>query len=167
MARAIYPGTFDPVTNGHVDIVERASHVVDHLTVGVVEGSLKRTLFNVDERIGMFSEAVAHLPNVSIRPYKGLTVNAAREFGATVIIRGLRITSDFEYESEMALMNRRMAEDIETLCLFSALEYQILSSSRVKEVATFGADVSDLVPPNVWKPLVERLAERKQEASKS
>ena len=157
MARAIYPGTFDPVTNGHVDIVERASHVVDNLTVGVVEASLKRTIFNVDERIALFAEAVAHLPNVSIRPYSGLTVNAAREFGATVIIRGLRITSDFEYESEMALMNRRMAEDIETLCLFSALEYQILSSSRVKEVATFGADVSDLVPPNVWGPLVERL----------
>ena len=162
MARAIYPGTFDPVTNGHVDIVERASHVVDHLTVGVVEASLKRTMFNVDERIALFAEAVAHLPNVSIRPYSGLTVNAAREFGATVIIRGLRITSDFEYESEMALMNRRMAEDIETLCLFSALEYQILSSSRVKEVAIFGADVSDLVPPNVWGPLVERLEERKK-----
>jgi pantetheine-phosphate adenylyltransferase len=162
MARAIYPGTFDPVTNGHVDIVERASHVVDNLTVGVVEASLKRTMFNVDERIALFAEAVAHLPNVSIRPYSGLTVNAAREFGATVIIRGLRITSDIEYESEMALMNRRMAEDIETLCLFSALEYQILSSSRVKEVATFGADVSDLVPPNVWGPLVERLEERKK-----
>jgi len=162
MAIAIYPGTFDPVTKGHIDIVERASHVVDNLTVGVVEASLKRTMFNVDERIALFAEAVAHLPNVSIRPYSGLTVNAAREFGATVIIRGLRITSDFEYESEMALMNRRMAEDIETLCLFSALEYQILSSSRVKEVATFGADVSDLVPPNVWGPLVERLEERKK-----
>ncbi len=161
MARAIYPGTFDPVTNGHVDIVERASHVVDNLTVGVVEASLKRTMFNVDERIALFAEAVAHLPNVSIRPYSGLTVNAAREFGATVIIRGLRITSDFEYESEMALMNRRMAEDIETLCLFSALEYQILRSSRVKEVASFGACVSDLVPPNVWRPLVERLEKRK------
>jgi pantetheine-phosphate adenylyltransferase len=161
MARAIYPGTFDPVTNGHVDIVERASHTVDHLTVGVVEGSLKRTMFSVDERIEMFSEAISHLSNVEVKPYNGLTVNAARELGATVIVRGLRITSDFEYESEMALMNRRMAEDIETICLFSALEYQILSSSRVKEVATFGADVSDLVPPNVWGPLVERLAERK------
>jgi len=161
MARAIYPGTFDPVTNGHVDIVERASHAVDHLTVGVVEGSLKRTMFNVDERIEMFSAAVAHLPNVEVKPYSGLTVEAARKFGATVIVRGLRITSDFEYESEMALMNRRMAEDIETICLFSALEYQILSSSRVKEVAAFGADVSDLVPQNVWKPLVERLEQRK------
>ena len=165
MARAIYPGTFDPVTKGHVDIVERASHTVDHLTVGVVEASLKRTIFNVDERISMFAEAVAHLPNVTVQSYSGLTVNAAREIGATVIIRGLRITSDFEYESEMALMNRRMAEDIETICLFSALEYQILSSSRVKEVAAFGADVSDLVPPNVWGPLVERLEERKASSS--
>jgi|TARA_B110000881_G_scaffold191041_1_gene182693 pantetheine-phosphate adenylyltransferase len=161
MARAIYPGTFDPVTNGHVDIVERASHTVDHLTVGVVEVSSKRTMFDVDERIKMFSDAVAHLPNVSVKAYSGLTVNAAREIGATVIVRGLRITSDFEYESEMALMNRRMAEDVETICLFSALQYQILSSSRVKEVATLGADVSDLVPKNVWGPLVERLEKRK------
>ena len=166
MARAIYPGTFDPVTNGHVDIVERASQTVDHLTVGVVEGSLKRTTFNVDERIQMFSEAIAHLSNVEVKPYTGLTVNAAREFGATVIVRGLRITSDFEYESEMALMNRRMAEDIETICLFSALEFQILSSSRVKEVAAFGADVSDLVPKNVLGPLVERL-EQQQASSNS
>jgi len=157
MARAIYPGTFDPVTNGHVDIVERASQTVEHLTVGVVDVSSKRTMFNVDERIKMFSEAVAHLPNVSVKAYSGLTVNAAREIKATVIIRGLRITSDFEYESEMALMNRRMAEDVETVCLFSALRYQILSSSRVKEVAELGADVSDLVPKNVWRPLVERL----------
>ena len=162
MARAIYPGTFDPVTNGHLDIVERASHAVDHLTVGVVEVSSKRTMFNVDERIEMFAEAVAHLSNVAVQSYSGLTVNAAREIGASVIVRGLRITSDFEYESEMALMNRRMAEDVETICLFSALEYQILSSSRVKEVAALGADVSDLVPANVLKPLVERLEERRE-----
>jgi len=161
MALAIYPGTFDPVTNGHVDIVERASHTVDHLTVGVVQVSSKRTMFNVDERIKMFADAVAHVSNVSVESYSGLTVNAAREIGATVIVRGLRITSDFEYESEMALMNRRMAEDIETICLFSALEFQILSSSRVKEVATLGADVSDLVPKNVWEPLVERLEQQK------
>jgi pantetheine-phosphate adenylyltransferase len=165
MAIAIYPGTFDPVTKGHIDIVERASHIVEHLTVGVVEISSKRTMFDVDERISMFAEAVAHLPNVSVESYSGLTVNVAREIGADLIVRGLRITSDFEYESEMALMNRRMAEDIETICLFSALEYQILSSSRVKEVAALGADVSDLVPPNVWGSLVERLAERKASSS--
>lgn len=157
MTKAIYPGTFDPVTNGHLDIVERASHTVGHLTVGVVEISAKRTMFNIDERVEMFSEAVSHLSNVTVQPYSGLTVNAAREIGATVIVRGLRITSDFEYESEMALMNRKMAEDVETICLFSALEYQILSSSRVKEVANLGADVSDLVPKNVLGPLVERL----------
>ncbi len=157
MASAIYPGTFDPVTNGHVDIVERASKAVDHLTVAVVQTSPKNTLFSADERIGMFAEAVAHVPNVSVQEYSGLTVNFARDVGASVIIRGLRITSDFEYESEMALMNRRMAEDVETICLFSALEFQILSSSRVKEVAALGADVSELVPQNVWGPLVERL----------
>ena len=168
MATAIYPGTFDPVTKGHIDIVERASHVVEHLTVGVVEISSKRTMFDVDERISMFSEAVAHLPNVSVESYSGLTVNVAREIGADMIVRGLRITSDFEYESEMALMNRRMAEDVETVCLFSSLQYQILSSSRVKEVAALGADVSDLVPKNVWEPLVEKLeAKRNKVASNS
>ncbi len=162
MSIAIYPGTFDPVTNGHVDIVERASKTVDHLTVGVVEISSKQTMFTVGERISMFTEAVNHVPNVSVESYSGLTVNAAREIGADVIVRGLRITSDFEYDSEMARMNRRMAEDIETICLFSALEYQILSSSRVKEVAALGADVSGLVPQNVWGPLSERISQTKQ-----
>jgi len=161
VVKAIYPGTFDPVTKGHIDIVERGSKTVDLLTVAVVESSSKGTLFSIDERIKMFTEAVAHLPNVSVMAYSGLTVNFAREVDATVIIRGLRITSDFEYESEMALMNRRMAEDVETICLFSALEFQILSSSRVKEVAALGANVSDLVPENVWGPLVERLKENK------
>ena len=157
MPKAIYPGTFDPPTNGHIDIVERAAKAVDFLTVAVVELSSKSTLFSVDERVAMFAESVAHLPNVSVQLYSGLTVDFARDLGASVIVRGLRITSDFEYESEMALMNRRMAEDVETICLFSSLEFQILSSSRVKEVAALGADVSDLVPQNVWGPLVERL----------
>jgi pantetheine-phosphate adenylyltransferase len=157
MAKAIYPGTFDPPTNGHIDIVERAAKAVDFLTVAVVELSSKSTLFSVDERVAMFAESVAHLPNVSVQLYSGLTVDLARDLGASVIVRGLRITSDFEYESEMALMNRRMAEDVETICLFSSLEFQILSSSRVKEVAALGADVSNLVPHNVWGPLVERL----------
>ena len=162
MVRAIYPGTFDPITNGHLDIVERASRAVDDLVVGVVALSTKQTMFNLDERITMFADAVTHLPNVSVQSYSGLTVNVARDIGASVIVRGLRITSDFEYESEMALMNRRMAGDVETICLFSALEYQILSSSRVKEVAALGADVSDLVPKNVLRPLVERLEERRE-----
>ncbi|MBG82527.1 MAG: pantetheine-phosphate adenylyltransferase [SAR202 cluster bacterium] len=162
MVRAIYPGTFDPITNGHLDIVERASRAVDDLVVGVVALSTKQTMFNLDERIKMFADAVTHLPNVSVQSYSGLTVNVARDIGASVIVRGLRITSDFEYESEMALMNRKMAEDVETVCLFSALEYQILSSSRVKEVAALGADVSDLVPSNVLNPLVERLEERQE-----
>ena len=157
MVKAIYPGTFDPPTNGHIDVVERAAKAVDFLTVAVVELSSKSTLFSVDERVAMFAESVAHLPNVSVQLYSGLTVDFARDLGASVIVRGLRITSDFEYESEMALMNRRMATDVETICLFSSLEFQILSSSRVKEVAALGADVSDLVPQNVWGPLVERL----------
>jgi len=157
MAKAIYPGTFDPATNGHIDIVERAAKTVDFLTVAVVELSSKSTLFSVEERVEMFAETVAYLQNVAVQAYSGLTVDFAHDVGASVIVRGLRITSDFEYESEMALMNRRMAEDVETICLFSSLEFQILSSSRVKEVAALGADVSDLVPQNVWGPLMERL----------
>jgi len=157
MAKAIYPGTFDPATNGHIDIVERAAETVDFLTVAVVELSSKSTLFSVEERVEMFAETVAYLQNVAVQAYSGLTVDFAHDVGASVIVRGLRITSDFEYESEMALMNRRMAEDVETICLFSSLEFQILSSSRVKEVAALGADVSDLVPQNVWGPLMERL----------
>ena len=157
MSKAIYPGTFYPATNGHIYIVERASKTVYFLTVAVVGAPSKSTLFSVNERVEMFAEAVAHVSNVSVQSYSGLTVNFAREVGATVIVRGLRMTSDFEYESEMALMNRRMAEDVETICLFSALEFQILSSSRVKEVAALGEDVAELVPKNVWGPLVERL----------
>lgn len=156
MVKAIYPGTFDPVTNGHVDLVQRAAKMFDEVIVGVVESTSKRIMFNVEERVSMFAEAVRHVPNVRVMPYHGLTVEFAKSQGATIIVRGLRIGSDFDYEREMALMNRDIG-DVETVCLLSSLEYQYVSSSRVKEIAALGADVSRLIPANVRAPLSEKL----------
>jgi pantetheine-phosphate adenylyltransferase len=156
LVKAIYPGTFDPVTNGHVDLVQRAAMMFDEVIVGVVSWTSKRLMFTTEERVNMFAEAVRHVPNVRVVPYRGLTVEFAKSVGATVIVRGLRIGSDFDYEREMALMNRDIG-DIETACLLSSLEYQYVSSSRVKEIAALGADVSRLIPANVRKPLSEKL----------
>ena len=154
---AIYPGTFDPVTNGHIDIAERSSKMFEKLTLAVIKNPNKIPLFTVTERISMIEDAAKHLPNVKVKEYSGLTVDFTKSVGAEVIVRGLRITSDFEYESEMALVNRRMESTVETVCLFSSLENQILSSSRVKEIAALGADISDLVPQNVCQPLLSKL----------
>lgn len=156
MVKAIYPGTFDPVTNGHVDLVERASKMFDEVIVGVVIRTSKNVMFSLEERVAMFEEAIKHVPNARVSPYEGLTVEFAKQQGAGVIVRGLRIGSDFDYEREMALMNRDIG-DIETACLLSSLEYQYVSSSRVKEIAALGADVSRLIPANVRAPLSEKL----------
>lgn len=156
MVKAIYPGTFDPVTNGHVDLVERASKMFDEVIVGVVIRTSKNVMFSLEERVAMFEEAIKHVPNARVSPYQGLTVEFAKQQGAGVIVRGLRIGSDFDYEREMALMNRDIG-DIETACLLSSLEYQYVSSSRVKEIAALGADVSRLIPANVRAPLSEKL----------
>lgn len=156
MVKAIYPGTFDPVTNGHVDLVERAARMFDEVIVAVVRNTPKRLMFTDAERIEMFATAIAHVENARVAGYKGLTVEFAKEQGAGVIVRGLRIGSDFDYEREMALMNRDIG-DVETACLLSSLEYQYVSSSRVKEIAALGGDVSRLVPGNVLAPLLQRL----------
>jgi pantetheine-phosphate adenylyltransferase len=156
LVKAIYPGTFDPVTNGHVDLVERASKMFDEVIVGVVIRTSKNVMFSLEERVAMFEEAIKHVPNARVSPYEGLTVEFAKQQGAGVIVRGLRIGSDFDYEREMALMNRDIG-DIETACLLSSLEYQYVSSSRVKEIAALGADVSRLIPANVRAPLSEKL----------
>ncbi|MFL2665726.1 MAG: pantetheine-phosphate adenylyltransferase [Dehalococcoidia bacterium] len=157
MRKALYPGTFDPITNGHLDIIERASKIVDHLIVGVVEQSTKSTLFNVDERISYVIETTKKINNVSVIKYSGLTVDTAKKNDAKIIIRGLRITSDYEYESEMALVNMTLSKSIETLCLFSSLNYQILSSSRVKEIGALGGDISKMIPKIIIKPLLEKI----------
>ena len=155
---ALYPGTFDPVTNGHTDVVRRAAAIFDSLIVAVYEGSQSNVTFNVEERVGMFRQAVSDAENVEVTSFSGLTVNFARSIGAKAIVRGLRITSDYEYESAMALMNRHLVNDIETVCLFSSIENQYVSSSRVKEIAALGGEISGLVPRNVVEPTNAKLA---------
>ena len=154
---ALYPGTFDPVTNGHTDVVRRAAALFDSLIVAVYDGNLKLVTFDIQERVNMIKEAIDGSTNVEVIPFSGLTVDFARQTGAKAIVRGLRITSDFEYEGAMAMMNRHLDDDIETVCLFSSIENQYVSSSRVKEIASLGGNISGLVPPNVVAPTTSRL----------
>lgn len=157
MTIAVYPGSFDPVTNGHVDIARRAASLFDRLIVGVYDTPSKRMLFSTDERVELFREAVADLPNVEVAPYKGLTVRYAKESGAKVMVRGLRANSDFEYEFEMAMMNRNMIPEIEVVCMMTRLDYQFLSSSLLKEVCQLGGLISNLVPKHVEAALQRKL----------
>ncbi len=153
---AIYPGSFDPPTNGHLDIVERASRLFDRVVIGVGRNLSKKTVFTAEERVALMREACAALTNVEVRTFDSLQVEFAREVGATFIIRGIRALSDFEFEFEMANMNRRLAEDLEMVFLMTAPEYLFVSASRVKELAAFGAPVDGLVPPNVGKALATK-----------
>ena len=155
--RAVYPGTFDPVTTGHVNIVERTARLFDEVVVAVYIDPPKSLMFSVDERVDMVRAATGHVQRVDVRPFGGLLVELANRVHATVIVRGLRIGSDFEYEREMALMNRRLLPGVETVCLLSSLEHQFVSSSRVKEIAALGGDVSEFIPAHVVEPLYRRL----------
>jgi len=146
---AVYPGSFDPVTLGHLDIARRASAVFDKLIVAVYDAPPKKLLFDTKERVALFKEAVKGLTNVTVLPYKGLTVDYARTMKATVLVRGLRAISDFEYEFEMAMMNNNLAPEVEVVCMMTRTEYQFLSSSLLKEVCSLGGDVSRLVPKHV------------------
>lgn len=157
MVVAIYPGAFDPVTNGHLDIALRASRLFGKVIVAVYESPPKTLLFSTEERVELFQQAVAHVPNVVVEPYRGLTVDYAREAGADVIVRGLRMGADFEYEFEMALMNKKLSPGIEVVCLMTSLEYQFVSSSLLKEAARLGGNIADLVPEHVGPLLKERL----------
>lgn len=150
---AIYPGTFDPPTNGHLDIVGRGSKMFDRVVVGVGMNRAKKTFFSDDERIALMRDACAAWPNVEVQGFDTLTVEFARAVGARFVIRGIRALSDFEFEFEMANMNRRLAPEIEMVFLMTAPEYLFLSASRVKELAAFGADVAEMVPANVAKRL--------------
>jgi pantetheine-phosphate adenylyltransferase len=149
MVKAVYPGTFDPVHNGHVDIASRASHLFDELIVGVYDAPPKSIMFDSRERVDLFRESVAAFPNVEVVSFGGLAVDFARESGAEFILRGLRAGFDFELEFEMALMWRNLAPDIDVVCMMSALEYQFVYSSRIKEVAQLGGNIEGLVPPAV------------------
>jgi pantetheine-phosphate adenylyltransferase len=154
MVTAIYPGSFDPVTKGHVDVVSRASHLFDTVIMAVVrDPGAKNALFDVSERLALLEASVSHLPNVIVKDFDGLLVDFARTYGATVIIRGLRAISDFETEFKMSQMNKVLYPECETVFVMASLEYTFLSSSMVKEVVRLGGDVTGLVPEPVLKAL--------------
>jgi pantetheine-phosphate adenylyltransferase len=159
--RAVCPGSFDPVTNGHVDIVQRAASLFDEVVVAVGVNKSKSRLFTPDERIEMLREAVGHLPNVTVDGFSGLLTTFCEERGIHAIVKGLRAVTDFDYELQMAQMNSSLT-DVETVFVPTSPEYSFLASSLVKEVATFGGDVSGLVPPFVLERLTTRLAEQNQ-----
>jgi pantetheine-phosphate adenylyltransferase len=157
---AVCPGSYDPITRGHVDVITRASVMFDELIVAVVNASVRksRTLFEAEERVSFIEAATAHLANVRVDTFDVLIVDYARRVGAKAIVKGLRAISDFEYELEMNQLNRQLATDIESVYLMASPQYSFLSSSGVKEIATFGGDVSDLVPEPVARRLQEALA---------
>ena len=156
---AVCPGSYDPITFGHLDIIGRAAHVFDQLVVGVVNQPVRKreTLFSADERVGFIETEVAEYGNVQVKPFDTLLVDFARENGAKAIVKGLRAISDFEYEFEMNQLNRKLAPDINTVYLMAGAQYSFLSSSGVKELATFGGDIEDLVPPGIAQRLKEAL----------
>ena len=155
MVVAVYPGRFDPVTHGHLDIVQRAAAMFTRLVVAVYD--LPEALFPVEERVAMFQEAVKHLPNVSVKSFSGLTVDFARREGATALVRGIRAVTDFETEFDMALMNKKIAPQVESVYLMASLEHLFVSGRRIREVASLGYDVSDMVPPHVGEALRRRF----------
>lgn len=155
--KALYPGTFDPPTNGHIDLIQRGSKLFEHLTVAILINPVKNPLFTVEERVEMLRESTSSLGNVSVSTFDGLMVEFARGLGATAVLRGIRAISDYEHEFQMALMNRRLAPEIETVFLQPAGRYSFVSSRMLKEVFSFGGDVSGLVPPNVLKRLRNRM----------
>lgn len=157
MSIAVYPGTFDPVHYGHIDIARRAAHIFDKVVIGVYDRPQKNLLFSVQDRLSMVRAALGDIPNVQVDRYDILTVDFARHHGACVIVRGLRVISDFEMEYQMALMNRRLARDIDVICLMTSAEYAFISSSIIKEIAVAGGDISQFVPSQVAESLHARL----------
>ena len=157
MVTALYPGTFDPITVGHLDIAERAAALFEKLIIGVYKLPDKNLLFSTDERVALFEEAVKDIPNVEVRVFDGLVVRFAKDIGASVIVRGLRSGTDFEYEFDITFMNRRLEPDVDVVCLMTSQEYKMFSSSLLKEVARLGGDVQDMVPDGVVKALKNKF----------
>ncbi len=157
MSRAIYPGSFDPVTLGHLDIIKRSSEIFDEVIIGVLNNTSKSPLFSLEERVNMLNEVVSDIPNVKAVSFDGLLVEFAKENDIKVIVRGLRAVTDFEYELQMAQSNRKIAPDIDTLFLTTNIEYAYLSSSIVKEFASYGVDVNELVPELVALELKKKM----------
>jgi pantetheine-phosphate adenylyltransferase len=158
---ALYPGRFDPVTNGHVDIAQRAATLFDSVVVAVYDLSPERSLFSTEERVKMFQEAVRHLKNVEVKSFQGLVVDFARQEQAKVLVRGIRAVTDFEAELDMALMNKKMAPEIEAVYLMASLEHLYVSGHRIREVSSLGYDVGELVPPQVEAALAKKYAKKK------
>ncbi|MDY3249282.1 MAG: pantetheine-phosphate adenylyltransferase [Candidatus Choladocola sp.] len=158
MKRAVYPGSFDPVTKGHLDIIERAAALVDELIVGVLNNSGKTPLFSVEERVNMLIDVTRHIPNVRVESFSGLSVEFVRQCDASFIVRGLRAITDFEYELQMAQTNRSIDHGIDTLFFTTALNYAYISSTIVKEVASYGGDISGFVPPQIVNQIYDRIA---------
>ena len=158
MTTAIYPGSFDPVTNGHLDIIRRAAKIADHLIVAVLNNPDKHPLFTVAERVEMLRETTADIPNVRVDSFSGLTVDYARREHAVFMVRGLRAVTDFDYELQLSLTNKALAPDVDTVFLATDLKYAFLSSSVVKDAAAFGGDISAFVPPAVQKKVLDKLA---------
>jgi len=161
MTRALYPGTFDPIHNGHIDIAQRAAAIFEEVVIGVYDAPPKKLLFDTEERVALVEQALAHLPNCSIVSFTGLTVECARSIDARAIVRGLRNVADFEFESQIGLANRQMAPDIELCCLLSSTEYIYLSSTIVKEVAGLDGDISAWVHPDIAEAMQQRFAENR------
>ncbi|MDR1376461.1 MAG: pantetheine-phosphate adenylyltransferase [Synergistaceae bacterium] len=155
--RAVYPGSFDPITNGHIYIAERAAAIFDEVRVSILINSQKRSMFSVDERCMMAHEALSYLPNVTVGHFEGLLIDYLRQQKSRVIIRGLRAMSDFEYEFQMALMNRQLAPEIETFFIVTDPKYSYLSSSAIRDIFQFGGTVQNMVPPGVFRRMRERF----------
>lgn len=157
MKIAIYPGSFDPITNGHLDIIERGSKVFDELIVGVLVNVDKKGLLEIEERVEMIKRVTAKYPNVKVQSFNGLLVDCMKEMKASVILKGLRAVSDFEYEFQMALMNNKLDPDVETVFMMTSAEYSFLSSSAVKQVARFGGSIKGLVPDEVIPDVMSKI----------
>ena len=160
MVTALYPGSFDPVTVGHVDVATRASRLFEKLIISVYETPSKDLLFNTEERLQLMKDACSHLPNVEVIKFSGLVVRCAKCVGAQVIVRGLRSGSDFEYEFDMAFMNRKLEPEVDLVCFMTSQDYMFVSASLLKEVARLGGDITEMVPPNVAKAVYSKFDSR-------
>lgn len=167
MVTAIYPGTFDPITNGHIDIAVRSACLFSEVVIGIFGNPAKRVLFSLEERVALAREAVREYKNIRVESYTGLTVDFARKCSSQVLVRGLRVSGDFEFEFSMAMMNRQLDPDLEMVCLMASPKFQFLSSSILKEVARLNGDIGDFVPPHVASVLKEKQQKGKSETELS
>lgn len=162
MTRAIYPGSFDPITLGHLDVIKRSARIVDELIVGVLNNNSKSPLFSVEERVKMIEASVIDLPNVKVLSFEGLSVDFARRMDAQILVRGLRAVTDFEYELQMSQINHQLNPEIDTIFFNTSIEYAYLSSSSVKEIAYFGGDIKGFVPDFLVDKIYEKVSAKKE-----